>query len=174
MSASQTPEPATVSGVARAFVRDRLVADEALFASQQVRAAALLRTVTAIAAFVLAGLAFLRNSDIDLPTASLIVVTVTFIALASSILFASLALVPKRRPRPDFADFSTLMDHTGDAGTGEAITLSQEIAAYEANFVEQLISVNDKMENLLRFAFVGEIISAGVLLVGFFVILPSL
>ena len=34
--------------------------------------------------------------------------------------------------------------------------------------------MNDKMENLLRFAFVGEIISAGVLLVGFFVILPSL
>jgi len=30
------------------------------------------------------------------------------------------------------------------------------------------------MENLLRFAFVGEIISAGVLLVGFFFVLPSL
>ncbi len=66
------------------------------------------------------------------------------------------------------------MDHTDDAGTSEAIELSQEIAAYEANFVEQLISVNDKMENLLRFAFVGEIISAGVLLVGFFFVLPSL
>ena len=128
----------------------------------------------AIAAFVLAGLVFLRNSDIDLPAASLIVVTVTFIALASSILFASLALLPKRRPRPNFADFSALIDHTGAAGTGEAIKLSQEIAAYEANFVEQLISVNDKMENLLRFAFVGEIISAGVLLVGFFFVLPSL
>ena len=128
----------------------------------------------AIAAFVLAGLVFLRNSDIDLPAASLIVVTVTFIALASSILFASLALLPKRRPRPNFADFSALIDHTGAAGTGEAIRLSQEIAAYEANFVEQLISVNDKMENLLRFAFVGEIISAGVLLVGFFFVLPSL
>ncbi len=174
MNANQTPEPATVSGVARAFVRDRLVAEQALFASQQARAAALLRTVTAIAAFVLAGLAFLRNSDIDLPAASLIVITVTFIALASSILFASLALLPKRRPRPDFADFSALVDHTGDAGTSEAIELSQEIAAYEANFVEQLISVNDKMENLLRFAFVGEIISAGVLLVGFFFVLPSL
>ena len=61
--------------------------------------------------------------------------------LASSILFASLALLPKRRPRPDFADFSALMAESGDAGTGEAIKLSQEIAAYEANFVEQLISV---------------------------------
>ena len=132
------------------------------------------RCRVAIAAFVLAGLVFLRNSDIDLPAASLIVVTVTFIALASSILFASLALLPKRRPRPNFADFSALIDHTGAAGTGEAIKLSQEIAAYEANFVEQLISVNDKMENLLRFAFVGEIISAGVLLVGFFFVLPSL
>ena len=36
------------------------------------------------------------------------------------------------------------------------------------------VAVNDKMENLLRFAFVGEIISAGVLLVGFFFVLPSL
>ena len=71
----------------------------------------------AIAAFVLAGLVFLRNSDIDLPAASLIVVTVTFIALASSILFASLALLPKRRPRPNFADFSALIDHTGAAET---------------------------------------------------------
>ena len=73
---SGTSDSTSVGDLALQLVRGRLVAEEAARAMLQARTYALLRTITAMAAFVVAGLAFLNNSDIDLNAGSVATVVI--------------------------------------------------------------------------------------------------
>ena len=172
MSANQPAEARGVASRSRELVRDRVTAEEVIWASQQGRAHALLRTVTAIAAFVVAGLAYLRSRDIELTAASVTLVTITFFALGGAIVATSLALIPKRLARPGSTELAGLLRRI-EAGESDE-DLLPDVVAYETSFLEQVMAANDTMERLLRLAFLGEILAACSILASLVLVIPSL
>ena len=123
-----------------------------------------------MAAFVVAGWAFLLNAGIEMSQGSKILVAVTFIALV----FASLALAPRDAARPETARLKALVERTGKASAGEHGKLARDIATYEADLLEEMASANDRMGRLLLMAYLAEVVAAFGLLAGFFLVLPSL
>lgn len=159
---------------AHRFVRRRLVAEETQKAAQAARAQALLRTVTAMAAFVVAGWAFLLNAGVEMSQLSKILVAATFIALGGALVLASMALAPRDAARPETVRLKSLIERTEEASAGEHDKLARDIATYEANLLEESASTNDRVGRLLLLAFYAEVAAAFGLLAGFFVVLPSL
>ena len=71
---SEESDSTSVGALALRFVRGRLVAEEAARATLQARTYALLRTITAMSAFVVASLALLNNAEIEISTAGVVLV----------------------------------------------------------------------------------------------------